>query len=95
MESEEVIAAINRRKKKSPPKKCPAGIYSKTPGRAKKPRERELAFSPAEIIDSGPRKINAAGITIIPPRATSKKPLPDAAETELSAMSSSFFVYEA
>ena len=35
MESEEVMAAINSRKKKRPPKKCPAGIYSKTPGRAK------------------------------------------------------------
>ena len=26
--------------------------------------------------------MKAAGITIIPPKATSKKPLPDAAETE-------------
>ena len=70
-------------------------MYSNTPGNARKPSERELAFSPAEIIDSGPKKINAAGITIIPPKATSKKPLPEAAETELSAISSSFFVYDA
>ena len=83
MEMELVMAARKRRKNQRKPTILPSGICSKTSGRVLKPRAKVPPTAPA-----APRKTNAAGMVIMPPRETSKNSFPATAVVELSAISS-------